>query len=408
MSGADRLSQAAYKFKALHKAKGSEEFAQIVQIDSQYTNLVLRDIWNSDGSWSALQTESANFVIGELSLAHFRAAAEYRQNNFVEAYRWQLASYQAFLRAFNHMDRWGVRPLIVMCKDLYNLACRADHQLAMAGVLATKLEEATRAINQGFSMCMTDREPQLSISRKWGTYHLANLLFALYLRQKAFNMCNSMVRAIKTSELPALNQFPMSDQVSFRYYRGMLAFQGESFAAAKEDLLFALEHCHRDAYRNKTRILMRLTPIMMMEGSMPQSRLLRRYPLIKTLYGGLARAAMAGDLRRFDAELLDKEHELASLGTYMAVEYVRKIAVRRLVHKIYLIDGKNSRISFERLRVGFWAAGLGDVSVLEIESILADMIAAGFVKGYLSHDHGIAVLSKQQPFPPLKSVLATK
>ncbi|KAJ2621106.1 COP9 signalosome (CSN) subunit [Coemansia sp. RSA 1694] len=90
----------------------------------------------------------------------------------------------------------------------------------------------------------------------------------------------------------------------------------------------------------------------------------------------------------------------------MAVEYVRKIAVRQLLYKIYLIDGKNSRMSFERLRIGFWAAGLGDVNVLEIESILADMVAAGFIKGYLSHDHGVAVLSKQQPFPPIKSVLA--
>ncbi|KAJ2581233.1 COP9 signalosome (CSN) subunit [Coemansia sp. RSA 1836] len=406
MSGAERLAQANYKFIATHRDKRSEEFAQIVKIDSQYTSIVLRDIWSKDGNWNALQTQHATLDIVVLSIMHFRAAVEYQQNNFVEAYKYQLASYQAFLRAFHHMDRWGVHTLLAMCKDLYMLACRADYQLTTAGSSATKLEEATRAISQGFSMCMTDREPQLGISRKWGTYHLANLLFALYLRQKAFNMCTSMIRAIKASELPPLDQFPMSDQVSFRYYRGMLAFQGESFAAAKEDLVFALEHCHRDAYRNKTRILMRLTPMMMMEGSMPKSRLLRRYPQIKALYGGLAKAAMTGDLRQFDMALLDKEQELVSLGTYMAVEYVRKIAVRQLLYKIYLIDGKNSRMSFERLRIGFWAAGLGDVNVLEIESILADMVAAGFIKGYLSHDHGVAVLSKQQPFPPIKSVLA--
>ncbi|KAJ2878650.1 COP9 signalosome (CSN) subunit, partial [Coemansia aciculifera] len=205
MSGAERLSQANYKFVVVHRDKLSEEFADIVKIDSHYTNIVMRDIWNRDGNWSALQAQISASDIAELSITHFRAAAECRQSNFIEAYRWQLASYQAFLRAFNHMDRWGVRPLLSMCKDLYNLACRADYQLTTTGLPTTKIEEATRAINQGFSMCMTDREPQLSISRKWGTYSLANLLFALYLRQKAYNMCTSMIRAIKASELPALD-----------------------------------------------------------------------------------------------------------------------------------------------------------------------------------------------------------
>ncbi|KAJ2466366.1 COP9 signalosome (CSN) subunit [Coemansia sp. RSA 2322] len=302
------------------------------------------------------------------------------------------------------MSRWGVHALFSMSKDLYDLARRADYQLSVSGSTASKLEEATRAINQGFSACMTDREPLLSKSRKWGTYHLANLLFALYLRQKAYNMCNSMIRAIKASELPALDRFPMSDQVSFRYYRGMLAFQGENFAAAKEDLLFALEHCNCDAYRNKTRVLVLLAPIMMLEGRMPQSRLLRRYPSIKELYGGLVKAAITGDLRLFDEILLAKEQKLVSLGTYMAVEHVRRVAVRQLLHKIYLIDGKNSRISFARFQAGFGAAGLGCMSLLEIESILADMVSAGYIKGYLSHEHGVAVLSKQQPFPPIKSV----
>ncbi|KAJ2076234.1 COP9 signalosome (CSN) subunit [Coemansia sp. RSA 922] len=406
MTGADRLSQAAFKFKALFNAKNSKEFAQIVKIDSQYTTTVLRDVWNADGNWNALLTQQSTTLLSELSLAHFRASVEFCQSNFVEAYTHQLSSYQAFLRAFSNMDRWGVDPLLAMSKDLYLLSCRADYQLTRAGQPATKLEEATRAINQGFSMCMTDREPLASISRKWGTYHLANLLFVLYFRQKAFNLCTNMLRGIKTTELPPLDQFPMGDQVTFRYYRGLLAFQGEQFAAAKEDLVFAMEHCHRDAYRNRTRILMRLTPIMMIEGNMPQSRLLQKYPLVNALYGGLVRAAMLGDVCQFDALMQDKEQLLVSLGTYTAVEQVRRIAVRQLLYKIYLIDGKGSRLSFQLVRNGFWVAGMGDVSVFEIESILADMISAGFIKGYMSHDHGVAVLSKQLPFPPIKSVLA--
>lgn len=40
----------------------------------------------------------------------------------------------------------------------------------------------------------------------------------------------------------------------------------------------------------------------------------------------------------------------------------------------------------------------------EIECILANLIFKGYVKGYMSHQKKILVVSKAQPFPPITEV----
>jgi hypothetical protein len=37
--------------------------------------------------------------------------------------------------------------------------------------------------------------------------------------------------------------------------------------------------------------------------------------------------------------------------------------------------------------------------------VLANLIATGYIKGYISHQHGKLVVSKGAPFPPLRELL---
>lgn len=48
-----------------------------------------------------------------------------------------------------------------------------------------------------------------------------------------------------------------------------------------------------------------------------------------------------------------------------------------------------------------------DMDMDGVECVVANLIYRKFVKGYLSHQHRVAVLSKQDPFPPLASVALT-
>ncbi|KAJ1941186.1 COP9 signalosome (CSN) subunit [Linderina macrospora] len=398
-----RLNKALYKFKALKATQNAQELAQIVRIESAYSKLVLDDIYREDGGFSCLFAHNPRTLWEDMSLCHFRASAEFCTGNYVEAYSQQKQSFDKFNVAFQRMTRWAVPTLLAMCQDLCMLARRADRQLAAQGMPVGKLEDATRAVNTGLSSCMIDREPDPSKSRKWGMYRLANLLLAAYFHLRAYNMCNSTIKAITASDMPSLDLFPMSDQVMFRYYRGVLAFRDERYGPAKEDLLFALQHCLRGAYRNRTRILSFLVPIQMMEGTLPNRRLLQKYPVIDDLYGGMVTAIRHGNLRAFDQALQAQEWRLVQLGTFMAAERVRPIAVRGLLRKTYLIGGKAPHVRFSKFQAAFEACDLS-LDMSEVECTLADMIAKGYVKGYMSQSHATVVLSKVQPFPPLSSV----
>ncbi|KAJ1846840.1 COP9 signalosome (CSN) subunit, partial [Coemansia sp. RSA 2703] len=209
--------------------------ASSLTLISPATQSVLDDILAADGNFDALSRFSPRLPWDHVTLNHLRAAASLRLNDPVSAYTHQRTAYDAFLQMLVDLPRWLITTLYALSKDLIHVARHADRHLMADGRRPTLVEEATRRVNQGFSLCLTDREPQLSVSRKWGTYRMANLLFALYLRQHAYKLCTSMIRAIRTAELPPLENFAISDHITFRYYRGMLAFRAENYAAARDD-----------------------------------------------------------------------------------------------------------------------------------------------------------------------------
>lgn len=58
-----------------------------------------------------------------------------------------------------------------------------------------------------------------------------------------------MLRSIQAAELPPLELYPKADQVTFRYYTGLLSFLNEQYGKAEEELLFALSKCPQRATR---------------------------------------------------------------------------------------------------------------------------------------------------------------
>ncbi|KAJ1718966.1 COP9 signalosome (CSN) subunit [Coemansia erecta] len=405
MAAAQKVENGLNRTRASVGQGSNPVLANSLALSSPSTQYMLDEILAADGNFGALTTFRPRVPWDHVTLNHFRAAASQRLNDPLSAYTHQRTAYDAFLRMLIDLPRWLTGTLYVLSKDLILISRQADERLVSEGRRPTLVEEATRSVNQGFSLCLTDREPQLAESRKWGTYRMANLLFALYLRQHAYKLCTSMIRAIRTAELPPLEHFAIADHLTFRYYRGMLAFRAENYAAARDDFAFALRHCHRDARRNKTLILMYLVPLMMAEGRMPDERALRAYPRVWALYGDFVRAAVAGNVGLFDRLMQEREHDLAAVGTVLAVEHVRKVAMRQLFYKVYLIDGRPSRIAFERFRTGLAVAGLS-LETIHVEALLADMVHAGYIKGYLAHDHGLVVLSKQDPFPSFATLAA--
>jgi hypothetical protein len=155
----------------------------------------------------------------------------------------------------NH-SKWILPVVYTIIRDLQNLAIAADRRLSKMGEKANNLEKAARAMNKAFSLCAVDRLSPLADSRKWGVYVIVNLLFKTYFKLSSLNLCKNVLKSLQNADLPPLSEYPKGQQVTFKYYCGVLAFYNENFDQAYPDLLFAFDHggSRKDASteRNKT------------------------------------------------------------------------------------------------------------------------------------------------------------
>ena len=109
-------------------------------------------------------------------------------------------------------------------------------------------------------------------------------------------------------------------------------------------------------------------------------------------------AIKRGDLRTLDALMAQHQQAFIRLGVFLVFEHARPIAIRNMVKRIYKISGSNSRMSTAPVGIvlGFLEQ---DCDQSDIESVLVGLIFEGFIKGYLSHQKRMLVLSKADPFP---------
>lgn len=114
------------------------------------------------------------------------------------------------------------------------------------------LEDCARQLNAIFSLCLMDRSP-LEDSKKWGIYYIINLLFKTYFRLNQASLSRNILKNLHANEkdMPTLQQFPKSQQVTFKYYEGVLFFLEENYIEAEKRLADALDLCHKDQMRNK-------------------------------------------------------------------------------------------------------------------------------------------------------------
>jgi hypothetical protein len=66
------------------------------------------------------------------------------------------------------------------------------------------------------------------------------------------NLCKNIVRAVVSDpKTPPVDEAPITDQVTWHYYMGMLAFLNGEDKKATDELTWALLHRPADALRNQ-------------------------------------------------------------------------------------------------------------------------------------------------------------
>ncbi|CAH1762406.1 6039_t:CDS:2 [Entrophospora sp. SA101] len=233
---------------------------------------------------------------------------------------------------------------------------RSDIMFMRLGNDPTNLEIAARTINKSFASCITDRAPS-SISRKWGTYYIAGLLFKTYFKLKQQNLCKNVMKSIKASaDLPPFSEFPKPHKVTFLYYHGLLLFLDADYALAEEKFVAAFRMCPKSSFKNKE----------------------------------------DGNVKKFDESLVLKEKLLVAQNTFLTVELARQIAVRVLFKKV----NRGTRLPLGVFQAALKFVGI-DIEMKEVMWYMASMIQKGHIRGYMAHQKQFLVLSEANPFPPL-------
>jgi len=107
-----------------------------------------------------------------------------------------------------------------------------------------------------------------------------------------------------------------------------------------------------------------------------------------------------GNLGEFLSSMKAHQEFFIRRGIYLILEKLKTLTYRNLFKKIWLLLHKQTKLPVMTF-VGVIQHFGVDIDVDEMESILANLIYEGYIKGYLSHQAGVMVVSSSNAFPKL-------
>lgn len=195
-------------FTALNKAtrqKNGPQFAAYLSITHQALTSLAYVSDDYESCLQALTKLMPSDKWATIYALHWKVAYEIvRKQDLVAAYEAENSLLVALNRMAEKTARWILPALSTVAKELRQLAILADKTSSSA----SHLEEATRAINRSFQLCLNDRSTDLSNSRKWGIYFFIGELFKIYFMLHKQGLGKNMLRALDSVEHPALAEYP--------------------------------------------------------------------------------------------------------------------------------------------------------------------------------------------------------
>ncbi|ETW84096.1 hypothetical protein HETIRDRAFT_415809 [Heterobasidion irregulare TC 32-1] len=326
----------------------------------------------------------------EIAIEYVLVTTHVAKKRYAEAFKEHTQLVNLFLRFFATNSGWTLPALFAILRDLRDLAFDSEC-----------MEEAARIISKAFSSCITDRTSSHAMSRKWGVYYVVGLIMKSYFRIRRISLSKNILRAIEANpDIPPLSQFPKAHQVTYRYYLGMLSFLNEDYTKSEEELTLAFYNCHVDARNNRERILTYLIPLRILRGHLPSRELLDKFPVLDELYTPFIEAIRRGAIKSFDTALDKWERRLVDLNLWLTLEKGRELCIRGLFRRVWVASQKSNRIPVALFHSALNISGM-EASPEEAECLVANMIYKGYMKGYISHEKQMVVLSNMNAFPRL-------
>ena len=355
------------RMRLIQEISGANANELEAQIDS---------ICGNEEIWSSL-------ILSHLKVAKVLNSKGNGLNKFFEATTEQIKAMNSFLRIFSTSSHL---PL------LYKLS-RECWQLANFSGSSEAQEQAARVINRSFIACITERS---NYSRKWGTYRIAALLLRIYFHLGQLNLVQNVIKALNACELPGIDEFPRAHTVTFNYFLGRYYFNREEFEASEKCFVFCFERLSAFPCQLNS-VLHFLIPVkLILSLQKPNFHLifLFKSKQNRLFYQNLVEVMSAGDLDTYKRLLHENSQTLLKFGSFTLYEKLFLLILRQKVIRIHKLLENSTRISLILLKNLCKTEELEDVTCL-----VANLIAKGLIRGYISEEKQFLVLSAQNPFP---------
>jgi hypothetical protein len=173
--------------------------------------------------------------------------------------------------------------------------------------------------------------------------------------------------------------------------------------------MLSFNACHDKAWANKRMILVHLVATSLLCGIRPRSELLQRYGL-DGVYGPLLVTLPKGDLQGYKHALDAYGEWFTKKGLYVALRRCGELLCQRNVFRRVLVMFQQPRadrtgLYMQHLLLALrWISNDSTIEWCELESVVASLIAHGYMRGIMDVDKAYVALSKQQAFPPVSQV----
>ncbi|KAI7824063.1 hypothetical protein BC939DRAFT_152412 [Gamsiella multidivaricata] len=345
-------------------------------------------------------------------------------SSMVDVYEQLSTCYGNFLSLYAASDAQWLTPLLInLSSSLVTWAVYADEEKPKAKELKIS-DAAAKHLSKAFNIVISDKVPNaLKDSKKMALYYLANLTFRVYFKLRSTRLIPTMIANISKAGVD-LSSYPMSQQVTHRYYLGRYYLYQLDLRRAERELAFAFrnspdfgddESDNGIIYNNSRLILIYLTSCRLCLGRMPAMQLLEAYNLLP-FFAPLMTAVKLGNLALLDQTLSSPDFMMWFVKKeifFLLKEKLTVLCWRSLIRRVWLAsqhppEPPQLRVQLEVLFnvvLELIKDSTYDIyNIFDIECITASLLDQGYIKGYIHSQKKILVLSKTNPFPIVYTV----
>ncbi|EPY53763.1 nuclear pore associated protein Thp1-Sac3 complex subunit [Schizosaccharomyces cryophilus OY26] len=332
------------------------------------------------------------------------------------------AVYVNLTTCFAHLDGAWLVPIIKSVSIFYvNLSIQLDRESPQdSGVLDTNgflernfISEASRNVQRTFNIILSDRQPNVSPSKKDAIFTISNLLYKLYFRLKQIRLCQTIQANVLSSGV-SINQATSAEIVTFRYYLGRCHLFQHKIHQAETHLKSAFLSCPDEYYKQKRLILIYLTTCGLILGKSPRLQYLEKYSLIP-MFQSLIVSMKKGDIHSFHLSLEDvsRRNWFIKHGIFLTLHDRCEIVIwRNLFRKVFFMTFQNAQKTPHvngqfLLEAALLSTQDQTFDIDDVECICVSLIDQGYIKGYMIHSSATLVLKKDTSFgfAPIESVM---